>query len=654
MNQSQLTGKKHHKGKIAAAVLVAAALACGGFFAWKHFHPAEIADDGGAPQPESVVRTDIEDLYNASGIVISSNSVSLKAGAGDDETYPIKDVMVKVGDKVKKGDVLYTLDLNALTKDIDKQKQKMADDGQGNAIDLGAADRAVANAQADAEQTADDAAREMRRAEEDTNRALSHQADAQQKINEYAVEEQNAQAVYADACNTFSEIDFKYKQLQTAVSDAQSAKAAAEHEEQKIEIEEGMEKPEDPVVEKPKEPATSDPDYDVKLEEYQAQQAAYDHYMKIDKPQYEKDKEKYDAYLAKVKSAKKKVEDTSYALTQAQAELDGYEKAHSEAETAMTNAKADMEKARSEREAAEEALKQTEDEVTQGVRKQEDQAAAAEKESRASRESEAQARDSQAKQKLEVEKNLRDLTEELKKSQQKLENGTVYAAADGTITGVNIKAGQPYTGNNPVEINNLKHLKVTANIEEGHISDLYVGMPVRIKTDATKDREIEGIVSYTSLTPISSKTDADPSQVQDTGTNTSSKAKYRVDIDLAGDSSRLRIGMNAKIDFVIASEKNCLAVPTSCITTDPDGSSYVIVSGSGDIGSDASSMAEGPAESGAEAMIGGQIPVEIGISDDYYTQIVSGDLKEGDLVEVVSDQEGMDGGEGGQLSGIYG
>lgn len=643
MNQSQLTGKKHHKGKIAAAVLVAAAVACGGFFAWKHFHPAEIADDGGVPQPESVVRTDIEDLYNASGIVISSNSVSLKAGAGDDETYPIKDVMVKVGDKVKKGDVLYTLDLNALTKDIDKQKQKMADDGQGNAIDLGAADRAVANAQADAEQTADDAAREMRRAEEDTNRALSRQADAQQKVNKYFEEEQKAQIAYDNARNDYEKSDKDYKQAQEAVNEAQKVKAEAEHKAQLLEIENGTDQLENSTAEESQTSSVSASNGTVKPEGGQTQEGG--------------NGQKNDTTVgdqSKIKEARKAVEDATFKLTKAQADLDKYEKTHAEAETRMTDAKARMDQAKADREAAEEALKQTEDEVTQGVRKQEDQAAAANKESRTALESEAQARDSQAKQKLEVEKNLRDLTEELKKSQQKLENGTVYAAADGTITGVNIKAGQPYTGSNPVEINNLKHLKVTANIEEGHISDLYVGMPVRIKTDATKDREIEGIVSYTSLTPVSSKTDADPSQVQDTGTNTSSKAKYRVDIDLAGDSSRLRIGMNAKIDFVIASEKNCLAVPTSCITTDPDGSSYVIVSGSGDVGSDVSSMAEGPAESGAEAMIGGQVPVEIGISDDYYTQIVSGDLKEGDLVEVVSDQEGMDGGEGDQLTGIYG
>ncbi len=646
MNQSQLTGKKHHKGKIAAAVLVAAAVACGGFFAWKHFHPAEIADDGGAPQPESVVRTDIEDLYNASGIVISSNSVSLKARAGDDEPYPIKDVMVKVGDKVKKGDVLYTLDLNALTKDIDKQKQKMADDGQGNAIDLGAADRAVANAQADAEQAAADAARQLQRAQEDTNRALDHQADAQQKVNEAIRAEQNAQAAYDDAQSEYAKSDEEYdkehKRLQDAVNKAQSNKATAEDKVQVLENKNSTDQPADSAGEESQTSSASTSNNTDNQDRGQTQEGANGQKKTTVDDQSE------------IVKAWKAVEAANYALTRAQDDLDEYEKTHADAETRMADAKARLDQAKADREAAEEALKQTEDEVTQGVRSQEDQAAAANKESRTALESEAQARDSQAKQKLEVEKNLRDLTEELKKSQQKLENGTVYAAADGTITGVNIKAGQPYTGNNPVEINNLKHLKVTANIEEGHISDLYVGMPVRIKTDATKDREIEGIVSYTSLTPVSSKTDADPSQVQDTGTNTSSKAKYRVDIDLAGDSSRLRIGMNAKIDFVIASEKNCLAVPTSCITTDPDGSSYVIVSGSGDVGSDASSMAEGSAESGAEAMIGGQVPVEIGISDDYYTQIVSGDLKEGDLVEVVSDQEGMDGGEGDQLTGIYG
>ena len=46
-----------------------------------------------------------------------------------------------------------------------------------------------------------------------------------------------------------------------------------------------------------------------------------------------------------------------------------------------------------------------------------------------------------------------------------------------------------------------------------------------------------------------------------------------------------------------------------------------------------------------------QIPVETGISNDYYTQITSGDLREGDQVLPAASSGGS---EDGMLSGIYG
>ena len=156
--------------------------------------------------------------------------------------------------------------------------------------------------------------------------------------------------------------------------------------------------------------------------------------------------------------------------------------------------KADYDAAKSAYEAAEKALETA-------VRALEDLGSTVESGNRSALEAEASARDSAEKQRLSQQINAIDTQSELKKSYEKLENGTVYAKMDGTVTGVNVKPGELYSGQSAVTINDLASFKVTAEIDEGHIADLYVGMPVRVKTTSTGDEILEGVVSFASPTP---------------------------------------------------------------------------------------------------------------------------------------------------------
>jgi multidrug efflux pump subunit AcrA (membrane-fusion protein) len=163
-----------------------------------------------------------------------------------------------------------------------------------------------------------------------------------------------------------------------------------------------------------------------------------------------------------------------------------------------------------------------------------------------------------------------------------------------------------------------------------------------------------------------------------------------VEVTLDSPNDRLRIGMTASATFILASAKDTLAVPTAAIQTDDAGNSYVNVAdttGSPETGTEAAAQvstegmaqAEGTdtgvtqsltfkerltaflnritgkqtAEEAMEPVVypTTQIPVTTGISDDYYTQITSGDIKEGDMVE--EQGSGSSGDTSDLLEGLY-
>ena len=211
--------------------------------------------------------------------------------------------------------------------------------------------------------------------------------------------------------------------------------------------------------------------------------------------------------------------------------------------------------------------------------------------------------------------------QEIAKSKEELGKATVFASQDGTVTNVNIKVGQNYSGTDAVVIDNVTNLKATADIDEAQIPNVEVGQKVQIKTDATGDEILNGTVTFVSPTATKNSNKTTDSE-STTASVSKSRATYRVDVTLEGTNEKLRLGMTAKMTFIIANAKNALVVPSADIQTDMDGSKYVVVK-----------KVDGTTEN---------VKVTTGISDDFYTEIKDGKLSAGDEIVENSAEGGVD------------
>lgn len=226
------------------------------------------------------------------------------------------------------------------------------------------------------------------------------------------------------------------------------------------------------------------------------------------------------------------------------------------------------------------------------------------------------------------------LKEQVKSLNRQIANGTIKARTSGTVTEVNAKAGDTYLGTPIASVEGIETLMLTAEVDEYDIPDVSVGMPVKIKTDATRDEELEGEVSFVALKASGSSSSSSLGAMSSlTGgadmsgfTAASSDATYSVHIALKEQNERLRIGMNAKISIITDSVKDAWSVPFESVQTDEDGREYIEVE-------------EEKKVDGRKTTTKRKIPVTTGIEGTYYIQIMSDELKEGMDVIVPESQD---------------
>lgn len=613
-NRDYLTGRKKSRVKqVIIILLVLAAAAAAGFFIWKKFfdRPQEMPMDPG-PRYDSVIRTDVERIYNAGGKIISAAEGHVGAGTSGETKYLVDEVMVKVGDVVHEGDILYTLDMTSLEEDIEIQKKKLALQQQAQAIDSGASQRALALAQAASGDQYTEATRNLIRKAQNINRSIIEQIRSYDDVQVYIDKEDRAKQTYETMKGDYEWLDVQEREYSKTISDL-----AAQ----------------------------------VSLMQAQQSAAAAHSPDGVDSDEY--------------KDLDRNIKDLQYTLAQTQ-----YQKDLITAEMAkIDDARQAYEKAKSDRRDAQTALEL----IEAGVYDLEDIGTATDKGNRTVLEAEQAARDSIVKQGINNQISAIDTEKEIRRNLEMLEHGIVRATMDGTVTGVNISPGQTSTDKNAIILNNLEKMKVIADIDEGHIADISVGMPVRVRTDSTKEERITGRVIFTAPIPneqvtstqTRTETAAAPAQ---TSASASSKPVYRVEIELDDINDRLRVGMTAKIEFILEGSTDCLAVPSDFIMTDPEGNCFVrVVSDTGDpedpsvqpaADEGAGETAPGASEGEGEGLTGEslgmpvrEVKITTGVSDDYYTEITSGNIQEGDMVE--GESAGPVTGGFDMLDGIY-
>lgn len=247
---------------------------------------------------------------------------------------------------------------------------------------------------------------------------------------------------------------------------------------------------------------------------------------------------------------------------------------------------------------------------------------------------------------LTADDNIKNLQRQMEERVDSLENYIITAPISGLVTEVNAQEGNGYqaTTGALMTIQAVDVLEVTTQIDEYDINNVTEGQKVIIMTDATGEDELEGKVTF--ISPLGTAA---------TGNNTSNTFEVRVDI--LNKDERLRLGMSAKLNLVIDSHDDVLAVPYDAIEEE-DGVNYVYVKEKTNedaekekkniLGIEVIGMDGKVKEStdtdipvGADGKIdlskkGRKVPVQIGLEGDYYTEVISPDVKEGMTVFVNS------------------
>lgn len=745
--------KKHKKLFIILIVVIAGAVAVGGFLLYRKKKQAEeLAASMNQPIIESAVRQDIKTSFSVQGRVVggdtqvpdaagvsssvsgtgadsSSTDASASAGtsgnssagsssasgtssssgtsassdvtgeASADSGNKVKEVFVKVGDTVKAGDPLYSIDMSEVEDSLWLAQQKLALDQRKNALNLAAKKRALTSAQADtADQTkssdeavteaaidAQAAADAQKQANTDyqTSQIAENSASLSVTSAQVAYEQAKAKAEKAQAA--YDEAVATQKKAARAVSNAGTTdsidtdpdylEAQADLTEAENELTTAKKAYEDA---RSTAKVDSDGNITVALSSYNA--AVSSAQSKVNAAQkkvdditlkYNKAKAQAAADAKKLQAAKDAADD---AVTEATLAKDKADKEAAAAETAYNEAKANLTTAQGN---TKEAKSKIDDSATTATSKQRDLTKAqlqAGTDLRAKQSAEATASDDIASTQIDYAEGLLEQQQTIKKAEEQLAKGTIVAGIDGTVTAVNIAPGQALTSN-PVVISNLNSLKAVVDVEEAHIADVFVGQTVYMTTDSTGDETVTGQVTYCAVTPTT-----DSSSTASTGTsgtdtsliNSKKKVYYRVEVAITSSIERLRIGMNAKMEFVTAEAKDVISVPNDTIMTDMDGDTCVYVMNTGDGSTDSSDTAGGDSSSteipatdeNGNQIIGGAdgttdiyvsgdgtsdgtangsdtmtdsagnvyhaVKVTTGVTDGNYTEITSGNINEGD------------------------
>lgn len=192
--------------------------------------------------------------------------------------------------------------------------------------------------------------------------------------------------------------------------------------------------------------------------------------------------------------------------------------------------------------------------------------------------------------------------------EEQLEKGVVTAPISGIVTKLNVENGDTYSQGTLLIIQDCSSYEAEAEIGEYDISNLALGQRVLIKTEATGEEELEGEIVFISPTAT-------------TTTLGSGNVTYTIRIAIHTPNDRLRLDMSASLSIIIEDHENALTVPYNAVQTDADNNTYVQTL------DDAGNITK--------------VYVTVLMESNYYTEIASDTLKEGQKVIVVSETEGF-------------
>lgn len=503
-------------------------------------------------------KTSLTDSVSVNGTVKSGYEASVTV-ADSAKLYKVSEVKVAVGDTVKKGDVIATLDTSDLEKQIESAEESYGDT-------LKSAQTSYDRATADLETSTVQHENSLIDLQAKIDQADQNLQDAKDALTKAQENERKAQSTYDTAVSDYNTLKSAYDSASASISaytqeknDAATALNNALY-----------------AANQALSAQLADPDNDEK------RQAAEDAQAKVTDAQ-----NTYNEADQKLTEAQNSCSAPSlglYGFTSIQTALTQADSTKTQAESALDSAKNAVDTANTQISTCEQQVKAAHDSYDQ------------EKNYSNLLNKSQNVEDSATK--LEQAQRTPDNLETLRST---LEDCTLTATMDGTITALNATVGSVCSGT-VATIQNTDALVVDVTIPANSVPKLSTGMTCHITSDATGDAVIDG--TLTQIDPVAN----------DTGS-------FGAKVVVNGDADGLLIGISAKVEIVISEKDNVFIVPRDAVGTADDGSSYVL------------------RKTGGEGvnMTFEQVTVTTGDTNDFYVEITGSDLQEGDVIRSSAD-----------------
>ena len=537
-------------------------------------------------------KTSLTNSVTVNGTVKAGQDASVTV-ADAAKLYKVATVNVKVGDAVKKGDVIATLDTTELLKQIEQAELSYSDTlKSAQTIYARAADDLTVeqvkheNTLIDLQANIDAADKQLYEAQENQKKAQSNY-DAAKSSRDKAQNEYNQAVAYKQKIDQYyptKTADVQTKQTAVDIASSEVTKAQSGVDSARIALDTASSALEAASELDPSDTNRAQIYSDAKANFVSAQS-------------------QYDAAVQTLSTKQTDLQNAAAALTAAQNScaipelgLTGYsavEAAYTSAATDVTAKKSALDTANSllpQYETALESAKKTTESAEKALKSAHD-AYDNEKnysslKTRAQSVEDAATRLSQSARTPSTLETLRDT----------LNSCTLTATMDGTITSLNATVGSVCSGA-VATIQNTDQLTVEVTIPANSVPNVSEGMACRITSDAASGEIIHG--TLVRIDPVAND-----------------KGTFGATVSVNTSDAALLIGTQAKVEIVISEKNDVFIVPMDAVDINDDGSYYVLRCTGGE----------------GIAMTFEQVPVAVGDSNDYYVEISGAGLHVGDVI----------------------
>lgn len=603
----------------------------------------------------SLKKGDVTNAVSEKGKAVPSSSVDVFA----EKSLPVVNLSVKVGDEVKRGDIIGELDSSSIRQQLDSRKAQKAATDRNNSSQISAAKKRLSEAISGRDSGKNQS---LVSAQNAVTNALDQYLLAQKNYDDYkrSLDERYNEGIVAERSSREAAAyqeeaqNLRYRQqkedIDKNVNEAAEKRAMAiEKGRQKNSLQnevDGLKRQLTEVgitIKKKQEELANEvePKADAKVKEVNGEENQKLNTNSVDQNKIKRIKDEIDNLTRIQNEIEIQMNRVSEELGNAKSDESKYEQEAQALEKELENQSKNIETTKLELEKAREDLQVDADKSLKSQKSREDQLKTLEKNVEVAKNNYDAALVTLDATKKQVDNEISSLSDNLNTTRanannvdsveianltEELDKTLIRATADGTITELNAKEGEVPTG--PVaKIETVNTLRIESKIKEYDRNSIKVGTEVEITSDSVIGETFKGKVI--SIDPVPEKASAD---------NKSGEVYYKTVVELDDNSTntdKLSPGMTLRVKYILSQVENTFKVPTDAIF-EREGKKYVLALD----------------EMGKNKYKTEKIEVTAGISNDFETAISGKGLKddmkvltsaggygEGTVLKIVESQE---------------